>query len=226
MFGLRFRNINLSFILFFLLYYSCIMDEFKMKDAEVKESWEIGITTPMFAGNLEFRDFIHDWKLNIPPGPAPFVILDYNDRGDRKIPVELIFDPSAVVDSLPFYIQGSYEFTAVDIIFSVKNNSPFPLNLQLFFYEKESFGSWGSPVQPPAFDAVFPVIQPGVQLPEIHRVSLPESEIENFTLSNRVRIVSWFTSNSYIINNDTLSAHYPINLSILLEGKVRAKLHD
>lgn len=111
---------------------SCKTDEFKFGEITIKEDWAIDVISPLFVGNgMEFRDFVYDWKKKTPSSPAPFTVLEYSNDKYKTIPTGLIFSPSAVIDSLPFYIQGSYSLTRVELVFSVNNSCPFPLNLQL-----------------------------------------------------------------------------------------------
>lgn len=217
------RNICIVFLLLFTgAWVSCITDEFRVKDLSVKEDWEIAIITPLFSGNLEFRDFIHDWKEPVPDLPGPKVVLDYTDSADVSIPVELIFDKSVVIDSFPFLIQGSYEFVAVELTFSVENSSPYPLNLVLNFYEKKEWGNFGPDIQPPSFAAA-DFSQSPVQ-PEItiHKLELSQDQLIWFKEGKCVLFRAWYNNNGYPLG-PTISAEYPIKVSIVLTGKVKAK---
>lgn len=205
---------------------ACITDEFRAKDISIDGDWEIGIVTPIFSGQLEFRDFIHNWYLPVPQVPAPDVVLDYNDKPDVPIYAEMIFDKSAVIDSFPFYIQGRYQFTAVDLVFTVENGSPFPLNLELFFYEKREFYNFGPAISPPPFQEAEFNNTPVIPAKTIETVSLSDAQLAYFIKGNRVKLDSWFNRNDFILHNDTLSAHYPIHVSVVLVGKVKAKQND
>ena len=210
-----------------LLIQSCITDEFRVKDTSIDEAWEISIVTPIFLGELEFRDFIHNWYLPVPLVPAPDVVLDYNDdKPDVLIQSEMIFDKSAVIDSFPFYIQGRYQFTEVKLIFTVENGSPFPLNLELFFYEKREFGNFGPAIDPQPFREADLSQIPAIPANTIDTVSLSNAQLAYIVRGNRLKLDSWFNRNDFIQNNDTLSAHYPVNVSIVLIGKVKAKQND
>jgi hypothetical protein len=209
-----------------LLMHACITDEFRFKDMTIDEDWEIGILSPLFLGNLEFRDFIHDWKTPVPNNPPPFVILDYVGKPDVKIPTQLIFDRSAVIDSFPFYIQGSYQFTAVDLVFTVSNGSPFPLHLEMYFFDNKNPLVLGPSISPNPFkEANFGVV-PAVPVITSDTVQLNNDQLAKLKSGNRMRFVSWYDKNSFIDNKDTLSAHYPINVSIVLVGKMKAKKDD
>jgi hypothetical protein len=217
------RNIGIIFLLLFTgVWFSCITDEFRVKDLSIKEEWEIAIITPLFSGNLEFHDLIHDWKEPIPDLPGPKVVLDYTDSADVTIPVELIFDKSVVIDSFPFLIQGSYEFAAVELTFTVENNCPYPLNLILNFYEKKEWGNFGPDIQPPPFAAADfsqSPVQPGIT---IHKVELTQDQLIWFKEGKCVLFRAWYYNNGFQLG-DSISAQYPIQVSIVLTGKVKAK---
>lgn len=219
----KIRNIIVLIILLVSgVFNSCIMDEFRMNDISVNEDLEIGIITPLFSGNLEFRDFIHDWKKPVPDLPGPKVVLDYTDSTDVTIPVEMIFDESVVIDSFPFLIQGSYEFVSVELTFRVENSSPYPLNLKLNFYEKKEWGNFGPDIQPAPFAAAdfsqFPV-QPEIT---INKVELTQDQLIWFKEGKCVLLRAWYHNNGYLLG-DTISAQFPIKVSIILIGKVKAK---
>ena len=217
------RNISIVFLLLFTgAWVSCITDEFRIKDLSVKEEWEIAIITPLFSGNLEFRDFIHDWKEPVPDLPGPKVVLDYTDSADVTIPVELIFNESIVVDSFPFLIQGSYEFVAVGLTFSVENNSPYPLNLKLNFYEKREWGNFGPDVLPPPFAAANfsqSPVQPAIT---VHKLELSQDQLVWFKEGKCVLFRAWYNNNGFQLG-DSISAEYPIKVRIVLTGTVKAK---
>lgn len=217
------RNIGFIFLLLFAgTWASCITDEFRVKDLSVKEEFEVAIITPLFSGDLEFRDFIHDWKAPIPALPGPKVVLDYTDSADVTIPVELIFNESIVIDSLPFLIQGNYEFVSVDLTFTVENSCPYPLNLKLNFYEKREWGNFGPDILPPPFAAA-DFSQTSVQ-PETttHTVSLTQDQLIWFKEGKCVLFSAWYNNNGYQLG-DSIPAQYPIKVSIILTGKVKAK---
>jgi hypothetical protein len=208
-----------------LLMQACITDEFRVKDISIDEDWEIGIVTPIFSGKLEFRDFIHDWKKDIPDLPGSKVVLYYADGTDVTIPVELLFDQSAVIDSLPFYIQWKYTFSDVALVFTVENGSPFPLNLEMFFYEGKYNESVPAIAPLPFWEADFSQL-PVIPVITTDTVSLSDALLAYFVKGNRVRLDSWFLKNNFILTHDTLNAHYPVNVSIVLIGKVKVKQND
>ncbi len=209
-----------------LLMQACITDEFRFKDMTMDEDWEIGIVTPLFSGDLEFRDFIHNWFLDYPENPPPFVVLGYEGKPDVKIPTQLIFDASTVIDSCPFHIKGKYEFIAVYLVFTVKNNAPFPLNLRLYFFQKNQSSDLAPAISPSPFkEANFTQI-PVVPVTTSDTILLSTAQLANFINGDRYRMDSWFDKNDFILNKDTLSAHYPINVSIKLVGKVKVKQDD
>lgn len=224
-----FRIYPIYFFLFFsvLLFQSCVTDEFKFGEITIKDDWAIDVISPLFTGKgMEFRDFVYDWRKQIPSSPGPFTVLDYSNSPDKTIPTDLIFSPSVVIDSFPFYIQGSYSLTKIDLEFTVINSCPFPLNLQMQFFDKENINKLGPVIQPPSFKeanfAEFPVVSDTT----ICRIPLDSLQLLSFNNSDRVRFTAWFDSTNYIDQNDTISAHYPIDVSIVLIGVVQGKDED
>jgi len=220
------KRVFIGFAALVVLMQACITDEFRFKDMTIDEELEIGIVTPVFSGGLEFRDFIHNWLLPVPTSPPPFVVLDYTGKPDVRIPTQLIFDPSAVIDSFPFHIKGKYEFTDVDMIFIVKNGSPFPLNLRLYFFLKNQWSVMVPAISPNSFKAANFGQLPVVPVTTTDTVALSASQLAFLINGDRFRMDSWFDRNNFILNKDTLSAHYPINVSIALVGKVKLKQDD
>ncbi len=210
-----------------IVFHSCKTDEFKFGDITIKDDWAIDVVSPLFVGNgMEFKDFVFDWKKKVPNSPAPFTVLEYSADKYKTIPTDLIFSPSAVIDSFPFYIQGKYSLTAVKLIFTVSNGCPFPLNLQMQFFDKANPNNLGPEIQPAAFTAanfgVFPVI------PEISSDSiiLNSAQLLSFNNSDRVKFTSWYDRTDFINQNDTILATYPIDVSIVLIGVVQGENED
>jgi len=211
-------------ILSAFIFQSCKTDEFKFSEITVKEDFGVKIITPIFSGNdksghkMEFRDFIHDWSKPIGDPSGPQTVLQYSDSNFKPIPTSLIFDPSSIIDSLQFLIQGNYSLKAVDLVFKVTNSCPYPLNLQLQFINQNIVGP---AVLPPAFNGADFNLLPVKPVTTTHTVSLDSTQLNSFTYSKRLRITSWYNQNNFINQNDTLSAHYPIDVSIIMIGTVQ-----
>ncbi|HSH19601.1 MAG TPA: hypothetical protein VLA03_04070 [Draconibacterium sp.] len=208
------------------LFQSCKTDEFKFDELTLKEDFGIKIISPVFAGadkqgnHLEFRDFIHDWKKPVGDPSGPYTFLKYSNNTYKKIPTRLIYDSSSIIDSLQFLIQGEYILSEVELEFTVTNSCPLPLNLQLQFVKNKIPGP---PILPPSFaEADFGQI-PVNSITTVHNVKLDSMQMESFTDSKRLKISSWYNQTNFIKQNDTLSAHYPIDLSIVLIGTVQVK---
>ena len=213
-------------ILSVFIFLSCKTDEFKFSEITLKEDFGVKIITPIFSGNdksghkMEFRDFIHDWSKPIPDLPGDKIVLDYSNAGDRIIPKQLIFEPSSIIDSLQFLIQGNYSLKDVELVFKVVNSCPFPLNLQLQFINQNIVGP---PILPPAFNGADFNKLPVTPVTTVHSVPLDSLQLQSFTFSKRLRLSSWYNQNNFINQNDTLSAHYPIDVSIVMIGTVQTK---
>jgi hypothetical protein len=212
-----------------LLYQSCKTDEFKFDKIKLKEDWGIDIIMPLFTGKdkdgnvLEFRDFIHDWKQPIPDLPGTKTVLDYLNSPDKTIPTSLIFDSSTIIDSFHFDVQGIYKVPEIALQFTVRNSCPFPLNLQLQFFKKVNTANLGPPILPPAFvGANFSQtpIKPSVT---VYTMSLDSLQIQSINNGNRIKFSSWFDKTDFINQNDTIYAHYPIDVLIVVVGKFQLK---
>jgi len=218
------------FLLFaVLLFQSCKTDEFKFNEITLKEDWGIDIIMPLFTGKdkngnvLEFRDFIHDWKQPIPDLPGTKTVLDYSNSPDVTIPTSLIFDSSTVIDSFHFDVQGIYKLSEITLQFTVSNSCPFPLNLQLQFFNKSNPGNLGPPILPPAFvGANFNQI-PVKPSTSVFSLDLDSLQVQSINNGNRVKFNSWFDETDYINQNDTIYAHYPIDVLIVVIGKFQVK---
>jgi hypothetical protein len=223
-----FKKSLYSVLLFFVVFHfhSCKTDEFKLDELTVKEDFGIKIITPLFSGNdkndhrMEFRDFIHDWTKPIGDPSGPFSVLQFSNGTFKTIPTRLIFDSSSIIDSVQFLIQGNFDLKDVELVFTVNNSCPFPLNLQLQFISKNIPGP---PVLPPAFVGADFNQTPVKPVSTVHRIILDSLQMQSFTASKRVRLSSWYDPTNFINQNDTLSAHYPIEVTIVLIGTVQAK---
>ncbi len=218
------------FIFLFLLinvFHSCKTDEFKFGEILIKEDWAIDVISPLFVGNgMEFRDFVYDWKKKVPQSPAPFTVLKYSNGNHKTIPTQLIFSPSAVIDSFPFYIQGKYSLTAVELVFTVSNGCPFPLNIQMQFFDKVNPNNLGPVILPAPFSPADFGVSPEVPEISTHSIALDSLQLLSFNNSDRVKFTSWYDRTDFINQNDTISANYPIDISIVLIGVVQGKNED
>lgn len=216
-----------TLVLFIIFFVSCKTDEFKFDEIRVKEDFSINIKTPLYTGTdktgdiLEFVDFIYNWNKPYEADPSqPVTILKYNDRAPKTIETELIFTPSDIIDSLAFLIDGEYVLDSVELVFYVTNNCPFPLNTRIQFIIG---GIAGPPILPPAFDEADFSKNPIEPVTTIHGVLLDSLQTKSLVESKRLKMTSWFDRTDFINENDTLSANYPIDYSIVLIGQVKAK---
>jgi hypothetical protein len=219
--------VSLLFVL--LLLHSCKTDEFKFDEIKIKEDWGINLTMPLFNGKdkngnvLEFRDFIHDWKEPVPNLPGTTTVLDYENSPDKTIPSSLIFDSSTIIDSFHFDVQGIYKLSELTFQFTVINSCPFPLNLQLQFFNKNNTNNLGPPVLPPAFAGANFGETPVKPLTTKYSLKLDSLQIQSINNSNRVKFKSWFDKTDFINQNDTIYAHYPIEVLIVVIGKFQPR---
>lgn len=212
--------------LFILLFVSCKTDEFKFDEITIAEDYGINLKIPLYIGmdkmgdKLEFADFIYDWKKRIPQLSDSITILQFSDGENREIPTSLIFSPSSIIDSLAFLIDGEYSLNNIELIFTVTNSCPFPLNTQLRFIKGNVMGP---PILPPAFAEADFTKSPIEPKRTVYSITLDSLQTESFVESKRINLVSWYDKTDYINQKDTLSAHYPVEYSIVLIGTAQAK---
>ncbi len=218
------------FLLFVVvIFQSCKTDEFHFDEITLKDDFGLKIISPLFTGkdkngnHLEFRDFIHNWNQPYALDAAENTVLQFSDSSFQTIPTNLIFDPSVVIDSLQFLIQSFYRFTDIELVFNVTNYCPLPLNLQLQFLVGNSLIIEAAPVSPPTFPEADFSQSPWIPKTSSYTVKLDSLQALNFYDSNSIQLTSWYDETIFINQNDTLSAHYPIDLSILLIGFVQAE---
>jgi hypothetical protein len=222
------RNTILYCILLFLSFFAgCKTDEFKFNELTVKEDFRIKLKSPLYTGThkngdiLEFADFIHNWIKPVSADTTqPITVLQYTDREPRIIPTQLIFSPSEIIDSLAFLIDGDYVLDSIELVFNVINSCPFPLNTQIQFVQN---GIAGPPILPPAFEGADFSQNPVQPVNTVHGVLLDSLQAKSLVESKRFKLTAWYDQNNFINENDTLSAHYPIDYSIVLIGQVKAK---
>ncbi len=222
-------SIYLTIILIVIFFNSCKTDEFKFDEIALKEDWGINLVLPLFTGKdkssnvLEFRDFIHDWKTPVPNLPGAKTVLDFENSPDITIPTAIIFDSSVIIDSFHFDVQGIYKLSELTMQFTVSNSCPFPLNLQLQFFNKRNTANLGPPILPPAFNGADFGKTPVTPVNTVHSIKLDSMQINSINNGNRVKFSSRFDETDFIINNDTINAHYPIEILIVVIGKFQAK---
>lgn len=212
---LRFWGI-LTGILF--LIHSCILKEFNFNENKLDTDWDMQLLIPLFYGDMEFYDFVHDWKSPIQVnGAEPTVELEFAADSSVTFPIQLIYTPATIIDSFNFLVEGDDYLYEVAFKYTVTNGSPFPLNLQMRFFDKYSTSAQSPVILPPAFAAAN--ISDGVISPVTteYLLQLDPDQLASFKAGNRIEFVSWFDEvPSY--NPESISAHYPIQLSIVLSG--------
>ncbi len=214
-------RIEIIFLLFVV--FSCKTDEFNFKQWTIDDQWNMEIVTPLLTGQMEFKDFIYNWNDTLVISAGETVKeLKYPGDETKTIPARIIFEPTSILDSFNFLIQGRYHVLEAVLVFKVKNGSPFPLNLQLQFFEKQRPNYLGPPILPNAFDEGMFVGEVGTIVESVDSVLLNGGQLSSFKRGNRLKVTSWFNETAFIHTHDTLRSDYPISFSVILKGKVRA----
>lgn len=213
--SIRFWGVLMSTV--FILQ-GCIIKEFDFKDNKLDTDWNLKLLVPLFHGDLEFKDFIYDWKSPLTITPSePTVQLEFRTDSVITFPTQMIYEPATIIDAFDFSIKGEDYLSQAALKYTVTNGSPYPLLLQLRFFDSNSSPAQSPAVLPPAFPAA--KLENGVLNPEKteYTLELTSDQLASFKAANRVEFVTWFEQVPGF-NPDTLSAHYPIKLSIVLSG--------
>ena len=213
------RNILALFyiIIFVFLSNSCILDEFKFDEIHLKDEWKIEVIAPLFYGNLSFKDLVHDWKnIDIKEGEK-VVTLQFSDEL-TKIPLRYIYEPVMIIKGFNFLIEGQNYLNEVEFVYTVSNGSPFPLNFQMNFYDKNNLSEIGPAIVPPSFTPGS--FQNGAVLPveTVASLKLNTEQLMSIKKSNRINFTTWFEEPENKLNTDTLWANYPIKITIVFKG--------
>ncbi|MFW5832081.1 MAG: hypothetical protein ACOCVA_07495 [Prolixibacteraceae bacterium] len=198
---------------------SCIMDEYNIDRLNYQdEEWELKVTTPLFTGDLEFRDLINPEAGDTSPDDKYYV--QFLPDSVETIPARAIHEPRVFLDKFFFLIADEYRLTEGKIRFEVTNGCPLPLNLQLHFYQ----GSWGrgdeivfTPSVFAAAQAEGEFLQPATT---VHEMAL-SAETFGLVHQNRVGFVSWFDRSESLAQSDTLDANYPVKMKVVLSATVK-----
>lgn len=215
-----FRSIRFGvvFICTVLILQGCILKEFNFKENKLDTDWDLNLLIPLFYGDMEFKDFIYDWKspLTINP-PEPAVELEFKPDSVITFPTQKLYEPATIIDAFNFLIEGDNYLSQAALKYTVTNGSPYPFFLQLRFFEKNSSPDQSPAILPPAFPSA--KFENEMLIPEKteYTLELTSDQLASFKIANRIEFVSWFEQVPGF-NPDTLSAHYPINISIVLSG--------
>lgn len=202
-------------ILFIL--HSCILKEFNFSENKLDSDWETQLMFPLFYGEMEFKDFIYDWKSPPIINPSDQIVhLEFGSDSIIPFPKQQIFTASTIIDSFNFLVEGEDYINKATFKYIVTNDSPFPMHLRMFFFDKHSSSDQSVEITA----GPFPAFTEGYET----SLSLDDIQLGDFKAGNRVEFVSWFDDVPGF-NPDTLSAHYPIHLSIVLFGTAHAYYH-
>lgn len=212
---------SLSFVL-----QSCILDEFKINEIDIinmEQDWGMDIVSPLFSGNFEFKDLIFDDdSFKIQPNEK-ISILKFPDNHAISIPSRIVFEPTTIIDSLEFLVEGNYSLVSIRLEYQVSNGCPFPFNIKMRFFKDEDQIKSLDPILPPPFQSAYS--GNGSFIPVVSRdtLTLSEEQSEYFIESNRIEISTWFDPSDLINQQDTFLSNYPVEISMLLFGEVKRK---
>jgi hypothetical protein len=205
------------------LFNSCILDEFKFNEIKLEEDWGLDIVSPLFRGNFEFIDLINDDTPIFTEVGEKQSVLRLKSGNDTVVPTRIFFDPSTIIDSCNFFIQGNYSLDSISLRYTVSNACPFPLNLQMRFMESENPTINETPILPDPFPAAY--YNDGHLIPgeSIQILVLNEEQRISFCKGDVMEFTTWFEHSELINQQDTFLSNYPVEISIVLYGEVKTK---
>lgn len=202
-----------------LLFSSCILDEFKFSEIEMKEGWKMDVVSPLFKGNFEFKDLILDSVfVDVESGEQTINLICSADSV-LIVPTSLVFSPTILTEDYEFLIGGGYNLVSVTLEYTVSNGAPFPLNFQMRFHNHNS-NVKGPPILPTSFIAA---TGSGLNfIPQVSQqtLSLNQEQLESLKTSKLVELSAWFDSSDIINQQSDFRADYPVEISITLYGEV------
>ena len=209
--------LSIFFIMSFLS--SCILKEFKFDNVHLKENWNLGIVTPLFHADFDFEDLIHDWEnIDIKEGDK---LVQLKSQGQSiMIPERYIYDPTEIIDTFNFLIDGEDYLTNGEFIYTVSNGCPFPLHFQMNFFDKNKPDKVGPEILPPAFASGIILGDTIVPNETNYSLVLSVEQLFSFKNSNRIRFTTWFDPPEQPFNTDSILAEYPIQITIVFKGAV------
>lgn len=214
------KPLTLLSVFFFVSFLSsCILKEFKFEDVHLKENWDLGIITPLFHADFDFGDLIHDWE-NIEIREGEKLIYLKSQGQTIAIPERYIYDPTEIIDTFNFLIDGEDYLTDGEFIYTVSNGSPFPFHFQMNFFDKNKPDKIGPAILPSVFTSgniSDDTIVPGVTESSL---KLTIEQLLSFKNSNRIRFTTWFDPPNQFFNTDSIEAEYPIQITIVFKGAV------
>jgi hypothetical protein len=213
----------ISICLTILLFNSCILDEFKFNEIKLEDDWGFDIVSPLFRGNFEFIDLINDdTPISIESGDKKSV-LRFKSGNDTVVPMRIFFEPSTIIDSCNFFIQGNYSLDSISLRYTVSNACPFPLNLQMRFMESENPTNNEPTILPDPFPAAEYNGDNLVPADSIQIIVLNEEQRISFCKGDIMEFSTWFEPSELINHQDTFLSYYPVEISIVLYGEVKTK---
>lgn len=210
-------------ILVTVLFNSCVLDEFKFSEIKLEDDWGLHIVSPLFHGNFEFVDLINDDTQILPePGEKESVLI-FKDGNVVGRPTRIFFDASTIIDSYNFFIQGSYSLDSISLKYTVSNACPFPLNVQMRFMESENSTLNEPAILPDPFPAAKINGDHFIPVDSTQLLVLNEEQKISFCKGDVMEFTTWFEPSELVNKQDTFLSDYPVEISIVLYGEVKAK---
>jgi hypothetical protein len=207
---------------FLIIMYSCILDEYKFGKIHLKDWWEMEIVSPLFYGDFHFKDLAYNQN-SVPLHNGKPLSVMVSPTDTFTVPENIFYEPALIVEGFNFLIEGDDYLSSAILHFTVSNGCPFPLQLQMYFYEKEKPAEKG-----PAFTTSYfaaGIINEKEVLPfkTIYSLVFTPEQLESFKKANRIDLISTFDKPEDGFKTDTVRADYPLNISIVFSGTIHGK---
>ncbi len=195
---------------------SCFYEDYGIEKADFSDSWNFQLTTPLFYGNVELKDLIGKTYSGDSYGDGN-IILEFSNDSSVAIPIGILSEPHIFLNNFPLYIADDYQISEGNFKFIVSNGCPYPLNLQIEFHTGGS--RQGILFSPPPFAAADMINDTLRPVTTIQQIAIGPDQL-SFIMKNRVRFISWFNTPDSIPRPEKLSAHSPVEISIILSATI------
>ena len=210
--------LSVSFWGVLLILNSCIIEEFGMTEARLSNDWRMQVAAPVFYGNWTLNQLLLEKYSTIPYAGEEQVAVSFSDDSVKNIPSRILFEPTTVIDSFNFYIDGEDYLKSAQMIFEVENGCPLPFVLQLRFYNQKKLENSGATISPKPFTEAMVDQREIVSVSSRDTVVFSDNQLEIFKESDRAEFTAFFLKDGYSLIPDTLSANSNISFSIVLTG--------
>lgn len=202
------RNLVFVFLVLAFILNSCIYKEFRFNNANLKDDWQLNVISPVFYGNWNLYDLLSG-KANSAQG-SPFITFETETGATFNISESILFEPTVVIDSFNFYIDGDDYVKSAALVFEVDNQTQLDFYLRLRFFDKLKTSDPGFVAQPSVFFA---------KQTTSDTLFLSKQQIDVFKDADRVQFSTFFGIAENGISG-SVKTNSEIRFSVLFIGKL------